>query len=344
MYLPSVSSLFIFYLIFLLSLSLRSHASFQIADFLFSVSSFFPVLSFSVLSHISLMIIPHIFLIFALTFFFHSFFCYILIFFLSCLSHLPFSFRSPLWFLPELFLSLVPCSSLSHISFNFVFCLITFSSVSHLSHHHLMSQSLNYLFLTSLFFTSWSSSSVSFSSMLSFSFLSPDFCLISFSSSFFSAKTFSFALTLSLLSHHCLTSLLTLSSVSSLSPLCLTSLSSSPHICLINLCIFYFFFLCHIFLISVSFSWFLPHLFLIFFFSHSKLSVVLTPSLLFFFITVSRLLTLSSVSSLSPLRLTSLSLFSLISSFSLSHLDNICVMSFCCLSHLSLSLLCIAFF
>ncbi len=198
----------------------------------------------------------------------------------------PFAFLIPvssLMFAWTLFVSCPLFITLSHL-FNFVFCLITFSSVSHLSHHHLMSQSLNYpisylfIFHILIFFICFVLLYAVFLILVSW------FCLISFSSSFFSAKTFSFALTLSLLSHHCLTSLLTLSSVSSLSPLRLTSLSSSPHICLI-ISVFSISFFCF----SISFSLLLsschlfsflslsllilPHLFLIFFFSHSKLSL-----------------------------------------------------------------------
>lgn len=95
--------------------------------------------------------------------------------------------------------------------------------------------------------------------------------------SFFSAKTFSFALTLSPFSYHCLIFLLILSSVSSLSPLRLTSLSSLPPIFLINfkfVSLLHLDNLCHVFLLSftslhclffipIPSFWFLPHLFLL---------------------------------------------------------------------------------
>lgn len=221
----SSMSHFIF-LIFVLSLSLLSCSFFHIAAFLFSVSSFSCFIFLSSVSHRAhdyLILV----LIFALTFFFHSFFCNILIFYHSCLSHLSFSALISAWTLFNL--SLVPCSSLSHISFNFVFWLITFSSLCHIS---LITLCL--INLCIIYFLPLSLSHLDFLYIfpicffllyaVSFSFLSPpDFSLILF---FFLSQNFLICL-------NSVSFFLSLSHISFNFVFCLITFSSRSHISLI---------------------------------------------------------------------------------------------------------------
>lgn len=127
---PFSGSFSVFFLVFVISLSLLSHSFFHIAVFLFSVSSFF-------LFHLSHLYV--IFLRFALTLshdflvsLYHLFL--ILIFFVSCISHLSHLF---LIVLPHLscllyYCLILPFRSLPFFSLSHLFPVLSFSVLSHI--------------------------------------------------------------------------------------------------------------------------------------------------------------------------------------------------------------------